>query len=73
MIVEHIPNVVAAACTLHNLCEAHGEHFNKAWLQDVGNEQSNQPITVGVRDRSGDRPKHVREAIVEYIRSKQNQ
>ena len=34
---------------------------------------NNQPVTVGVRDRSGDRQKHVREALVEYIRSKQNQ
>ena len=29
MIVAHIPNVIAAAGILHNVCETHGEHFDE--------------------------------------------
>ena len=48
----HIPNVVAAACILHNMCEIHGEQFNDAWLQgtmEYGSSSSHPP-TVAIRD-----------------------
>lgn len=32
MHVNRIPNIIAVACILHNLCEVHGEHFDDAWL-----------------------------------------
>jgi len=28
MLVENIPNVITAACVLHNICEIHHDHFN---------------------------------------------
>ena len=35
MHIKHIPNIIATACILHNICEKHGEHFNKSWLQSI--------------------------------------
>ena len=28
-----VPEVVAAACVLHNVCERHGEEFSEEWLE----------------------------------------
>lgn len=69
MHVDHIPNVIAAACILHNLCEIHGEHFNDAWLQDINDSNYSQPPTVAVRDGHSNQPKRVRDALVHYFRS----
>ena len=33
--ISDLPNLIAACCVLHNLCEIHGERFNEEWLQDV--------------------------------------
>ena len=41
MHVENLPNVIAAACVLHNICEVHHEHFNDSWLQSI--EDDTQP------------------------------
>ena len=35
MHIKHIPNILAAACILHNICEKYGEHFNKSRLQSI--------------------------------------
>ena len=35
MHVRNIPNVVAAACILHNMCEVHGDAINDAWLETI--------------------------------------
>ena len=69
MHVDHIPNVIAAARVLHNLCEIHGEHFNDAWLQSITDSNYSQPQTVAIRDGSSNQPKRVRDALVHYFRS----
>lgn len=68
MHVNHIPNIIAAACILHNLCEVHGEHFNDAWLQDMSDSNYSPPPTVAIRDGSSNQPKRVRDALVHYFR-----
>lgn len=35
MDIKNVPNVIAACCVLHNLCETHGDSFNEEWLQEV--------------------------------------
>ena len=35
MLVENVPNIVAACCVLHNVCEIHGDTFNDEWLQAI--------------------------------------
>ena len=32
MSIENIPNIITAACILHNICEIHNEGFNDSWL-----------------------------------------
>ena len=33
--VADVPNVVAACCALHNLCEIHGDGFNDEWMVET--------------------------------------
>ena len=33
--VGDVPEVVAACCVLHNICERHGEEFSEEWLDGV--------------------------------------
>ena len=35
--LSNVPNIIAACCILHNVCEAAGEGFDEQWLDD-GNE-----------------------------------
>ena len=51
--VCHIPNVIAAACILHNMCEIHGEAFNDVWLQDVMTNGDNFPQPPTSASRPG--------------------
>ena len=53
-----VPEVVAACCVLHSICERHGEEFNEEWLDGVecqGSECSSvaaqlQDSAVSIRD-----------------------
>ena len=69
MHTDHIPNIIAAACILHNMCEVYSERFNDAWLQDVARSGSNffTPPSIACRDGCNDRPKQVRDALVHYF------
>ena len=67
MHVDHIPQVIAAACILHNVCEIHREHVNDAWLQDISNSDYPHPTTVAIRDGSSNQPKRVRDGMPLYI------
>lgn len=31
--VRDVPELVAACCVLHNMCEVHGDTFNEEWLE----------------------------------------
>ena len=33
--VSDVPELVAACCVLHNVCEIHGEHFDEEWMEGV--------------------------------------
>jgi len=43
MCVEDVPNVIAAAFILHNICETDHEYFNEAWLQPSNEEYERKP------------------------------
>jgi len=38
MLVKNIPNVIAAACVLHNMCEIHGETFDEYWANSTSDD-----------------------------------
>ena len=40
MLVKNVPNVIAAACMLHNMCEIHHEIFDKSWANNISNDLS---------------------------------
>ena len=66
MSIENIPNVITAACVLHNICEIYREHFNDAWLQT--SEEYTQPsATVRSRDPPTGPPQDIRNALVQYF------
>ncbi|XP_030042759.1 protein ANTAGONIST OF LIKE HETEROCHROMATIN PROTEIN 1 [Microcaecilia unicolor] len=49
MDVAFLPTLIAACCTLHNICELHGDQFNPEWAQRGGSspeeEDFDQPIS----------------------------
>ena len=66
MHIDNVPNVIAACCVLHNVCEVHGDTFNNDWLVDVSLDQPDnsapslsRPSTAG-----GDR---VRMILMDYF------
>ena len=47
--LEYLIPVVATCCTLHNICESHGEEFNRDWLEAVqfAEREMGQPSARG--------------------------
>ena len=65
MYVENVPNVVAACCVLHNICEIHGDTFNEEWLQDVIKEDGSDHI--GASSSKLGSGYDIRKALMEYF------
>ena len=68
--VSDLPELVAACCVLHNICEIHRENFNEDWLHDLdtnnvdqvcSQQDSNSSSTCG----SGE---EVRKALTTYFK-----
>ena len=66
MHVENIPNVIAAACVLHNICEVHHEHFNDSWLQNC-EEHAPPSRTSASRNIPTGEAQNIRSALVDYF------
>ena len=68
MRIEHIPNVIAVCCILHNMCELHGESFNETWLlqDEVDYPQPTSPSTPSFSTQA---PQHIRNAFAQYLYS----
>ena len=66
MSIRNVPNVIAACCTLHNVCEIHGDLFNEEWLEEINSETDDltgaQPSTS-----SQDDAEDIRNALVQYF------
>ena len=43
MLVKNVPNIVAAACVLHNICEIHGDAFDDSLTGGDGTDDLPQP------------------------------
>ena len=45
--VRDVPELVAACCVLHNMCEIHGDTFNEEWLESVESSSDRSIAVVG--------------------------
>ena len=65
MLVENVPNIVAACCVLHNICEIHGDTFNEEWMQAVDEDHaSNEQATPTCNTSNTPDGHKVREALI---------
>ena len=65
--VRHVPELVAACCVLHNMCEVHGDLFDDSWLK--GTDNCNNTTTA---DHSLSQPEsaaNIHEALMLYFQS----
>ena len=61
-----IKNVIAACCTLYNICEIHGDTFNEVWLEEINNE-TDDPTGTQATTSSHDDAEDIRDALVQYF------
>ena len=62
MNIAKFPIIIAARCTLHNMCEVNGDTFNENWSQQ--DPQAQQQPSTSFQDGGSTRPKRIREALV---------
>ena len=68
MDIENVPQIIAACCVLHNVCEIHGDSFNDEWLQEVDSDQPDDnelatSVSVSSTSRSD-----LRTILMEYFK-----
>ena len=67
MVVKNVPNVIAAACVLHNMCEIHGDAFDESWAT-MENDNPSQPkpgnTTASTITSAGST---IREALIQHF------
>ena len=69
MLIENVPNLVAACCVLHNICEIHKEAFDDDWLEEALAAQQQQSNLATHDDDSLSGPDIIRETLVQYCSS----
>ena len=71
MLMTNVPtNVIAACCTLHNICEIHGDEFNDEWMQECESnaEDGTQPNSSNVTSTSScPDGEEIREILINYF------
>ena len=68
MFMSNVPNLVAACCVLHNVCEIHSDVFNDEWLEDIETEDSTEEgqQTTAATTSSED-GNEIRDALIHYF------
>ena len=62
--VRDVPELVAACCTLHNICEVHADTFDEEWLEGV--ETTGEIVTCDTASQSGS-GECIRQALITYF------
>ena len=63
--VRDVPELVAACCVLHNMCEVHGDTFNEEWLEGV--ESGCDTSTNIVGSSQSESGVNIRQAVTAYF------
>ena len=69
--LNKVPTVVAACCTLHNICEVHGDEFAQQWLEEPSNQQLPQSDNPNVQAMDHADSSDVRDLFVVYVKTDQ--
>ena len=68
MLVNNVPNVISACCTLHNICEIHCDVFDEEWLEDCeSDEDGTQPTVTSTSTSTCPDSEEVCEALPSYF------
>ena len=63
-----LSNVIAACCTLHNICEVHGDSFDEDWaVTSTASEDSSHYAQSGTSARGSDDAESIRNALADYL------
>ena len=69
--LNKVPTVVAACCTLHNICEVHGDEFDQQWLEEPSNQPLPQPDNPNMQTTDHADGSDVRDLCVVYVNTHQ--
>ena len=61
--VSDVPNVIAACCTFHNICEIHGDSFDDSLLEGVDTDCD----AAGDRSSRSESGVDIRKALMSYF------
>ncbi|XP_025032360.1 putative nuclease HARBI1 [Python bivittatus] len=66
--VSFLPTLIAACCTLHNVCEARGDVFQSCWMEAEGGAEprEEQPPEEGEEEDAG--AAEIRDALASALR-----
>ena len=65
--ISLLSNVIAACCTLHNLCEVHGDAFDDDWAVDISSHSNVNPSSTTPLASPGSDAHRIRNALTEYL------
>jgi len=64
MVFRKVPNVIAAACVLHNMCEIHGDTFDESWITTENDNPETESMDVPSTTTSSTT---IREALIYHF------
>ena len=65
--IGSVPELVAACCTLHNICESSGDCFREEWMEDLSDQPScSSTCNTGVSLDSSN-GKVIRDTLMSYF------
>ena len=60
------PEIVAACCVLHNVCEIHGDAFNEEWMEGVERDLE-ESSSVTAHAQPTESSKNIKNTFMSYF------
>nr|XP_056719588.1 putative nuclease HARBI1 [Euleptes europaea] len=64
--VSFLPTLIAACCTLHNVCEARGDAFQSGWMEEEEEQPEEHPFDDG--EEEDEEAVEIRDALASALR-----